>query len=156
MSQDMSLRWYLAGPMSNIPQFNFPLFERATVSLRDMGYNIVSPHEQDSEAVQVAAWASPDGKLVGGEIAGETWPQILARDVVLVGDKVDGIIFLPNWWQSRGAKLEAFVGLLTNKQFRYFSEKGEYSIDRGEYVTQDTVEDFDVKDVRESLRRWMP
>ncbi len=53
---------------------------------------------------------------------GETWAEMLARDVVLVGDKCDGIVFLPNWHKSRGAKLEAFTGLLCGKKFQLFSE----------------------------------
>ncbi len=107
---------YLAGPMSGRPQFNFPVFHEAADSLRRWGYDIVSPAEIDSPEVQAAAMASPDGKLDdAGKIAGETWGDILARDVKLIADGVSGIVFLPGWTTSRGAKLEAFVALLTGK-----------------------------------------
>lgn len=109
---------YLAGPMTGIPRFNFPAFEEATQRLRAAGHLITSPHENDTPAVQAAAWASPDGKLdANHQIAGETWGDILARDVKLVADCVRGIVFLPGWSKSRGARLEAFVGLLTGKDF---------------------------------------
>ena len=113
---------YLAGPMTNIPQFNFPLFHRAAAYLRGQGYDIVSPAEMDSPAVQAAAMASPDGKLdASHKIAGETWGQILAKDVLLVADEIDGIVFLPGWDKSRGANLEATVGLLVNtREFTFY------------------------------------
>ena len=107
-------KYYLAGPMSGYPQFNFPLFHAVAAKLRASGYTIVSPAEMDSAAVQKAALASKTGALdAHGKIAGETWGEILARDVKLVADEIDGIIFLPKWEESRGAPLEATTGLLT-------------------------------------------
>ncbi len=104
---------YLAGPMSGIPQFNFPLFDEAAANLRSMGFTILSPAEMDSPEVRAYSLQSPDGKVQhDGKIAGETWGEILARDVRLIADDCDGIVFLPGWHLSRGARLEAFVALL--------------------------------------------
>lgn len=111
------MKCYLAGPMTGIPQFNFPAFDRACDDLRSLGYEIISPHEQDSAAVQAAARASLTGALMEGKIAGETWGRILARDVRLVADEVEGIVFLPGWENSNGALLESLVGLLCGKEF---------------------------------------
>lgn len=106
---------YLAGPMTGIPQFNFPLFERVAAELRAAGYEIVSPAELDSPAVRAAALASPDGVLHEGKVAGETWGEILARDVRVIADEAGGVIVLPGWHKSRGARLEVFVALLCSK-----------------------------------------
>ena len=104
--------FYIAGPMTGIPQFNFPAFEAAAQDLRARGFEITSPHENDTPAVQQAAWASPDGALDdSGKIAGETWGDILARDVKLVADECGGVVLLDNWHKSRGARLEAFVAI---------------------------------------------
>lgn len=119
----MSKTYYLAGPMNGYPQFNFPAFHRIAAKLRAKGLTIISPAEQDSPAVQAAAVASKDGKFdAQGQIAGETWGQILGRDVHIVADKVDGIIFMDGWEKSRGANLEAVAGLLTleKKPFEFF------------------------------------
>lgn len=133
---------YIAGPMSHIPQYNFPLFEAVAVALREDGWTIVSPHECDSEETRRAAWASPDSESDG--TGAESWGTCLARDVKMLADghnlmmpdedhpgnnrtvttHIDGIAFLPNWNNSRGARLEAFVGLLTKKEFYIVSPEG--------------------------------
>lgn len=137
------MKYYLAGPMTGVPQFNFPLFHSAAAALRANGYDIISPAETDSPSVQKAAMASPDGKLQGKEIAGETWGEILAKDVILVADQVDGIVFLPDWERSRGARLEAFVGLLTGKDFAW-------------YVTGGSIEPIAAATIRTIIIRNMP
>jgi hypothetical protein len=102
--------------MTGYPQFNFPAFQAAADRLRAEGHRILSPHELDSPAVQSAAWASPDGTLDDhGKIAGETWGDILARDVKTVADLVSGVIVLDGWASSRGARLETFVAGLCGK-----------------------------------------
>lgn len=113
-----SKTYYIAGPMSYVPQFNVPLFDKVAAELRNKGYTIISPAELDSSKMRAWALQSPDGNPANvKEETGETWGDVLARDVRLVADGIDGIIFLPNWNKSRGAKLEAFVGLLCKKEF---------------------------------------
>ena len=117
---------YIAGPMTNRPQFNFPAFAKAAADLRRLGYKIINPAEHDSPPVQAAALASTDGSLdADGKVGGETWGQILARDVQLIADTVDGIAFLPDWEQSRGARLEAFVALLAGKHRFFYYQPAE-------------------------------
>jgi hypothetical protein len=107
---------YLAGPMSGIPQFNFPAFFEAARRLRKGGFEVISPAEIDNEEDKDAALASSDGAPTGGK----SWGDFLARDVKLIADSgIEGIVFLPGWSMSRGAKLEAFVGLL-QKNFRFW------------------------------------
>jgi hypothetical protein len=106
---------YLAGPMSGYPQFNFPAFYAATAALRAAGYEVVSPAELDDEEDAGAAMASKDGSP---ESAKRTWGDFLARDVKLLADDgITGIIFLDGWQKSKGAKLEAFVGVLQGFTF---------------------------------------
>lgn len=114
------MKYYLAGPMTGIPQFNYPAFDAAAAQLRSDGYDIVSPAEMDDEKTRAAAMASPDGKPGLGSTNGETWGDFLARDVKLIADTVDGIICLPGWEGSKGARLEVFVGLLGHKQFAFY------------------------------------
>ncbi len=105
------MKLYLAGPMSHHPQFNFPLFDEAAHWLRSIGFEVVSPAELDDADVRAAALASPDGDPNGGP----SWGEFLARDVKIVGDDVDGVAVMPEWWTSRGARLEAYVAWLSDK-----------------------------------------
>lgn len=112
--------FYLAGPMSGIPQFNFPAFYAATEALRAAGYSIVSPAELDDQEDKGLAMKSATG--AAGDHPTKTWGDFLARDVKIVSDQVQGIIFLPNWHLSKGAKLEAFVALLCKHKFGVYYE----------------------------------
>lgn len=115
MSLNTNMTIYVAGPMTGIPQFNFPAFDTASGDLRQMGYKVVSPAEMDNEETRAMAMASPDGAPGSGSSSGETWGDFLARDVKLVADQVDAIAVLPGWDKSRGARLETFVAFLCGK-----------------------------------------
>ncbi len=108
---DKSLKYYLAGPMSGIPQFNIPLFDQVTAVLRGQGYTIVSPAERDTYETRLGALASDSGSHADLAIA-ETYGDMLARDMKILADEVDGIILLPSWHKSRGARTEAYIGLI--------------------------------------------
>jgi uncharacterized protein DUF4406 len=139
---------YIAGPMSGVPQFNIPAFDAAAADLRQRGYFVVSPAELDDPAIREECLQSPDGAPTLKTSNGATWGTFLARDVIIVADKVDGVVLLDGWLKSRGARLEAFVGLLCNKTFlRYFTRPSGHP---GELVpvTQDSV--------RNLLREYMP
>lgn len=104
------MRLYIAGPMTGLPQFNFPAFDRLGSILRGMGFEVVSPAELDDPEDRAAALASPDGHMHGGHHMNKTWGDFLARDVKLLADDgIEGIVVLPGWERSRGARLETFV-----------------------------------------------
>jgi len=110
------MKYYLAGPMQGIPQYNFPLFFKAAAFLREKGYDIVSPAEIDDSEDKGKALQSTDGILTKSD---KSWGDFLARDVKLLADGgIGGIVFLPRWTSSRGAKLEATVGLLNGFEFK--------------------------------------
>ena len=111
------MKYYLAGPMSGIKQLNFPAFYAAAESLRSRGMEIISPAEMDSPEVVKAALAS-DGEYTGNG----TWGDFLSRDVKIVADDVEGIVFMRGWHKSKGARLEAYVGLTCGHEFKFFDE----------------------------------
>lgn len=130
--QPKQLTLYLAGPMSGIPQFNYPEFARITKELRGAGYNIISPAEHDTPRQQGMAVASNDG-LIDGKMPvddrtikfdGETWGDVLARDVKLIFDRCDGVVVMQNWGKSRGARLEVFVANLTARSIFVYQGEG--------------------------------
>jgi hypothetical protein len=124
------MKYYLAGPMTGYPQFNFPAFDEAAAALRARGYDVVSPAELDSETSRTSAMKSEDGNP--GEYqrdTGETWGDLLARDVKMIADDCGGIILMDKWWRSKGARLEAFVALQCgHKLMRYVPGKPLYDL----------------------------
>lgn len=109
-------KYYLAGPMSGLPERGFPAFHAAAKHLRSLGLNIISPAELEWE----------QGLPVDGDLPrGSTYGDVLGRDVKIIIDDVIGIILLPGWLSSTGASIEAFVGIMTEKTFfRYQGEAG--------------------------------
>jgi len=127
---------YLAGPMSWIPQFNFPAFHDAAACLRAQGIRIISPAELDAQhGLADAAMASVDGNP---KDLSESWGDVLARDVRLIHNHCDGIVFLPGWKQSRGARLEAFVSLLCGHAIYgvYYPANGLVAWENAHYVRE--------------------
>lgn len=92
------MKVYVSGPMTGIPEFNKTAFAEAAAFLRAEGYEVVSPHELD------------DADPVARETM--TWGDFLSRDVKLIADGgIEGIVLLPEWYKSKGARLESFVGI---------------------------------------------
>ena len=104
------MKIYLAGPMTGVRHFNFELFDHYAEELRERGYEVISPAEMDSPEDRAAAMASETG--IPTDVT-KSWGDFLARDVKLIADGgVDGIVCLPRWWTSRGARMETFTAYL--------------------------------------------
>lgn len=109
---DKDILYYLAGPMSHRPQFNYPEFFKTAGLLRKNGFRVLSPAEQDDEETLRKIMASPDGEL---HLDLPSWGDFLSKDVKLVADEVGGVICLDEWWTSRGACVEVFIATMCNK-----------------------------------------
>lgn len=81
---------YLAGPMSGLPEFNFPAFHQAAAELRSRGYTVINPAELD------------DGDT------SKPWDYYMRRDLKMLVD-ADAVAVLPGWRKSKGASLEVHV-----------------------------------------------
>lgn len=139
---------YVCGPMTGIPKFNYPLFEAVTAQLRADGLLVISPAEQDSAHMQELAKASPDGDLAWlTKQSGESWGDVLSRDVKLIHDHIKGFALLPGWTKSRGAKLEVFVGLLCG-----ITDFAEVEVDHDGFNINEVSPDY----IREQIRGNMP
>jgi len=93
--------------MTGFPQFNFPLFSDAAHDLRYAGYTVISPHEEDDQAVQDAAWRSKDGDpsdLPAGKSGSD--PVLTAVCNVEGVGRSDGLAVLPGWQKSAGSRHE--------------------------------------------------
>ena len=96
------MKVYLAGPMTGIAEYNFPLFREAARALRYAGHSVVSPVEMDEEDGFDPHTQEP--------LTDVEYSAFLARDLQAVADpKVVAVVVLPGWEESRGARLEVMV-----------------------------------------------
>lgn len=84
-----AVKVYLAGPMTGIPEFNFPAFNAAAEALREF-HEVINPAEND-----------------GGD-ASKSWAYYMRQDIQHVLS-VDAVVLLPGWRASRGANLEVTI-----------------------------------------------
>lgn len=101
---------YIAGPMRGYDYFNFPAFDEAAASLRAMGYEVVNPAEIDRGLGldETADDAEVKFEALGGiETA-------MHRDFGVILE-CDGIVLLPGWEKSTGARGELFVAQTTGR-----------------------------------------
>lgn len=125
----MTLKVYLAGPMRGLPEFNFPAFHAAAATLRDMGYEVFSPAEQDEKRWGADATAgirderSLDERL--GLPSGGALRRCLSDDFNYIVNEAEGIAFLKGWERSSGALAEYMaaraIGLSMLFQYDKFS-----------------------------------
>jgi hypothetical protein len=109
-------KFYLAGPMTGIPQFNYPTFHAAAKILREKGLTIASPAEMDTPEQQEVALASTNGAIPSsGFVGDQTWGMTLGKDIAFIADEAAGIIALPGWNKSKGARLEVTCANLLKK-----------------------------------------
>jgi uncharacterized protein DUF4406 len=89
------MKVYIAGPMSGIPDHNFPVFMAAAEAWRAAGWEVVNPAELDGD--------TPYEELVT-----MPWDYFLRRDLGYLV-QCDAIALLPGWEKSKGARLERHV-----------------------------------------------
>ena len=79
-------RIYIAGPMTGLPELNFPAFHAEAAFLRALGFEVENPAENP---------APPCG----------SWLGYMRMAIVQVA-RCDAVVMLPGWNDSRGALVE--------------------------------------------------
>lgn len=84
-----AMRIYLSGPMTGLPNLNFPAFHAAAAKLRARGLEVVNPAE-----------INPD--------TGMSWEECMRADIKALCD-CQALAMLPGWERSNGAHLEVHI-----------------------------------------------
>lgn len=103
------MRIYLAGPMQNYPEFNFPAFNSRTKELRDQGHEVFNPAERDIErhgGVDISKGNSTGSLEQAVTNHGFNLREALRDDLVYICQTADAIALLPGWENSKGARAE--------------------------------------------------
>ena len=103
------MKVYLAGPMRDIPEFNFPAFMDAAKRLRAAGFEVFNPAERDeSEFGKVSEPTGDEHEFA--KIVGLTTMDLrrncFLADTNWICRYADGIVLLPGWDDSKGARAE--------------------------------------------------
>lgn len=112
--------FYICGPMTGLPFFNFPAFDGARDLGQSLGYTIISPADNDREhgidpiedpgCVERLQQSDPD-----------FLKKIVTRDLAILlnldPEKGDGLALLPGWEDSKGATAEIGVALWLGLNF---------------------------------------
>jgi hypothetical protein len=116
------MKLYIAGPMTGVPEYNYPLFNQVARLLRGRGYEVVNPAELD--AITQDELEELDAAPPGGLGDGSALPAYLRRDFrELVW--CDGIVLLPQWRSSPGANAELGVARFMGLDVYTWSDKWE-------------------------------
>lgn len=81
---------YVAGPMTGLPEFNYPAFRAAASELRHLGYEVEDPSANTNP--------TPDDY--------HGWLRAGLAQLI----RCDGVALLDGWEASGGARLEVNVG----------------------------------------------
>jgi hypothetical protein len=108
---------YIAGSMSGHDDFNFPLFFKAEEFLSSQGYDVVNPARLDCDA----GFPLERLKQLNEAEFKEFLNGATKRDLdALQG--CDGIVMLPGWEDSKGARAEKAVAEWMHKQIKYLNK----------------------------------
>lgn len=106
---------YIAGPMSGIPEFNFPAFNSAEESFRYFGWEVFNPAKKDIERT-LDAEAFKTGDNVEVIKQGFDFRAAYLWDVTMVINS-QAIYMLPGWEMSPGACGEHAVAVTMKKHY---------------------------------------
>ena len=90
---------YLSGPMSGYEHSNFPAFDYAAGKLREEGFAVFSPADNDRRY-------GLTGELGVPLPPGVTINTLMKDDTTFICDEADTIAMLPGWERSAGANAE--------------------------------------------------
>ena len=106
----MTKRVYLAGPMSGYDDFNFHAFDLAAEELREKGYHVFSPAENDFLRYGDDFLQHPhryDSR------------KTMADDTRWICEYADAIALMPGWEKSKGVKVEKALAEFLNLEIIY-------------------------------------
>lgn len=92
-------RVYIAGPMTGLPDLNFPAFNALAAELRAQGLHVENPAEH-------------------GVVEGATWADYMHFDLTRIAT-CEAVHLLPGWSKSKGARLEVRIAVDLGMELRY-------------------------------------
>lgn len=105
---------YIAGPMSGIPDFNFPAFYNAAAILEAKGWTVFNPANKEGETLSEAS--KVNGDPMQAKVDGFNFRSVYLWDIEKVIES-DAIYMLPGWERSPGACGEHAVAVAMTRHY---------------------------------------
>jgi hypothetical protein len=134
MAKNYKPKVYLAGPMSNIPQFNIPNFLKGEKILKDSGYEVFNPGRHDLETygdILLSCKSGTHEEIHGMMDNPPTYRECLRIDLNWILDNADTIAFLPGWEKSKGCQVEKALADCLQLDLIYLSDDTIKSVSNG-------------------------
>lgn len=115
------MKVYLAGPMRNIPEFNFPAFHKMAGALRGCGHIVFSPAERDNEkhGTDISKGNPTGDEVLATKQHGFSLREALGADLTWICAEAEAIALLPGWEASSGARAEHAAAAALGLHFIY-------------------------------------
>lgn len=105
---------YIAGPMSGLPDFNFPKFNSVAATLRFGGWTVYNPADKEGETLSEKARVN--GDHIQAQKDGFNFREVFLWDVDKV-IKSDAIYMLKGWENSPGARAEHAIAVAMQRHY---------------------------------------
>lgn len=105
------MKIYVAGPMTGYPAFNFPAFDEAAETLRELGHEVCNPAEHDRSEFGDAIEQSATGDPAEAAAVGFSLRDALNYDLGWITSTADAVAVLNGWESSKGARAEVATAL---------------------------------------------
>lgn len=103
---------YVAGPMTGLPEYNFPAFDKAAAMLASKGHTVFNPAQMDRDI-----GFDPSSTPVTAAFLRDA----MRRDLTAVCN-ADAIAMLPGWEKSVGARIEWTLAVHLGLKVIYLGE----------------------------------
>lgn len=100
------MKIYIAGPMTGLPEFNFPAFFEAAEYLQAEGHDTFNPAAKDKEIYGDDVGSSPTGDVQDAAQHGFDIREALFLDLQFICKEADALYMLEGWERSTGARAE--------------------------------------------------
>lgn len=115
--------YYLCGPMTGYPKYNFPRFGEVAKKLRRKGLVVCTPHEFDNNLIKHQVAKSKHGRERHLASSSPMGLSLLRRDLnIVMHPNCIGLVCIEGWEDSFGADLETYVGSRFNKPLLRYTE----------------------------------
>jgi hypothetical protein len=116
------MKIYVAGPMTGIPHFNFPLFYKVAAKLRAQGHEVFNPAERDNDKYGVDISNPTGDPIIAAKEHNFSLREALADDTQYICRYADAIYMLPGWEKSHGARAEHALAIALHHKIIYSTE----------------------------------